>query len=107
MLTESGDANQTYELAGDESFTMSELAAEIATQSGKPVAYHDLPFEEYKAALVRVGIPAAYAEALADSDVGIARGELDDHSSTLRRLIGRPTTTLADAVATALRGRGV
>ena len=107
VLTESGHANQTYELAGDEPFTKSELAAEIAKQSGKPVAYHDLPFEEYKAALVGVGLPAAYAEALADSDVGIARGELDDRSGTLRRLIGRPTTSLADAVAAALRERGV
>jgi NAD(P)H dehydrogenase (quinone) len=107
VLTESGHANQTYELAGDEPFTMSQLAAEIAKQSGKPVAYHDLPFEEYRAALVRAGLPADYADALADSDVGIARGELDDRSGTLRRLIGRPTTTLAGAIAAALRERGV
>jgi NAD(P)H dehydrogenase (quinone) len=38
-----------------------------------------------------------------DSDLGIAKGELDDSSGDLRRLIGRPTTPLADAVAAALR----
>jgi len=40
---------------------------------------------------------------LVDADVNIARGELDDRSGDLRRLIGRPTTPLRDAVAAALR----
>jgi NAD(P)H dehydrogenase (quinone) len=106
VLTDGAHANQIYELAGDEPFTKAELAAEVAKQSGKPVAYHDLPGEAYAAALVRVGLPPGYAAVLADSDVGIARGELDDRSGTLRRLIGRPTTTLAAAIAAALRARG-
>jgi NAD(P)H dehydrogenase (quinone) len=52
---------------------------------------------------VGFGLPAPYAEALGDADAGISRGELDDASGTLRRLIGRPTTSLADAVKAALR----
>ncbi|WP_309573479.1 hypothetical protein [Deinococcus sp.] len=39
---------------------------------------------------------------LADSDAAIARGELTTDSGDLRRLIGRPTTSLPDAVAAAL-----
>ena len=35
-------------------------------------------------------------------DAAIARGELDDRSGDLRKLIGRPTTPLRDAVAAAL-----
>jgi NAD(P)H dehydrogenase (quinone) len=46
--------------------------------------------------LVGAGVPAPFAEALVDSDLGIVRGDL-------RRLIGRPTTPLASAVAAALR----
>jgi NAD(P)H dehydrogenase (quinone) len=48
-------------------------------------------------------LPLAQAEVLVDADLGVARGELDDASGDLRRLIGRPTTTLADAVRAGLR----
>jgi NAD(P)H dehydrogenase (quinone) len=43
------------------------------------------------------------ARPLADADPGLGRGEMFISSGDLRRLIGRPTTTLADAVAVALR----
>ena len=42
------------------------------------------------------------ADMLADTDVGITRGELDDRSGELRRLIGRATTPLAKVVASAV-----
>jgi|GEM_PF-5040222 len=38
-------------------------------------------------------------EILVDADRGTARGELEDSSKTLSKLIGRPTTTLAAALA--------
>ncbi|WP_273230449.1 hypothetical protein [Pseudomonas kuykendallii] len=41
---------------------------------------------------------------LADSDAGACRGALFDDGRQLGRLIGRPTLTLADAVAQRLRG---
>jgi NAD(P)H dehydrogenase (quinone) len=47
-------------------------------------------------------LPGPFAEILVDADVNIVKGELDDHSGDLRKLIGRPTTTLAAAVAAAL-----
>ncbi|RKH70854.1 NAD(P)H-binding protein [Corallococcus aberystwythensis] len=39
-----------------------------------------------------------YAVVLANADEGITRGDLNDSSRTLSRLIGRPTTTLAAAL---------
>jgi hypothetical protein len=48
---------------------MAELAVEVSRQSGKPVAYQDLPAEEYAKALVGFGLPEPFAEILADSDV--------------------------------------
>ena len=103
VLTGSGHENKIYELAGDTSFTLSELAAEVSKQSGKPVAYNNLPPEDYKNLLVGVGLPAALAALLADADSGAARGELDSASRDLHSLIGRPTVTLQDAVTAALR----
>jgi NAD(P)H dehydrogenase (quinone) len=104
VLTGGEHVDARYELAGDRSFTKTELAAEVSRQTGKTITYKDLRVDEYKATLIGFGLPARYAEALADTDVGIARGELDDRSGTLRTLIGRPTTTLATAVAAGLQG---
>jgi NAD(P)H dehydrogenase (quinone) len=103
VLTGPGHENKAYELTGDRPFTMAELATEVSRQVGKTIVYTDLPPEQYKAVLTGAGVPGPYADLLVDSDLGIARGELDDASGDLRRLIGRPTTPLADAVADALR----
>jgi NAD(P)H dehydrogenase (quinone) len=103
VLASDDTSNHVYELGGDTPFTLTELAAEIAAQSGKPVAYQNLPVDEYAKVLVSVGLPEAYANILADSDLGIERGDLTTDSGDLHRLIGRPTTTLADAVAAGLK----
>jgi NAD(P)H dehydrogenase (quinone) len=102
VLTGEGHAGQVYELGGDDAFTMPELAAEISKQSGTEVAYRDLPVEEYTQVLVGVGLPEQAAAVFADSDAGVARGELFVDSGDLSRLIGRPTTSAAEAIATAL-----
>lgn len=94
---------KVYELAGDSAYTLSELAAEIARQSGKPMVYKNLPEAEYKTALEGFGLPPAFAGLLAESDAKVAMGSLYDDGKALSRLIGRPTTTLAEAVAAALK----
>lgn len=93
---------QVYELAGDEGFTLAELAAEVARQSGKPVAYNNLPEADYAALLGSFGLPEQVAKMIAGWDVEIAKGALEDHSKDLSKLIGRPTTSLRDAVKAAL-----
>ncbi|SHM53746.1 SDR family oxidoreductase [Cryptosporangium aurantiacum] len=92
-----------YELGGDEAFTLSELAAEVSAQSGTPVSYRDLPVDEYTQVLVGAGLPQPVAAVFADSDRGLSVGDLFIDSGDLRRLIGRPPTSLADAVADALK----
>lgn len=101
VLTGDGHAGQVYELGGDQAFTLTELAGEISAATGRTIVYRDLPAEEYARVLVGAGLPEAYAEVLADSDLGIARGDLEVTTGDLRRLIGRPTTSLADAIAVA------
>lgn len=102
VLTKEGQAGKVYELAGDTAYTLTDLAAEIARQSGKPVVYKDMPEAEYKAALMQVGLPEGFAALLADSDVGASKGGLFDDGHQLSQLIGRPTTPLADVVKAAL-----
>ena len=91
-----------YELAGDHGFTLAEYAAEVARQSGKAIMYKDLPQADFKAALVSVGVPEGFADLLADSDAGTAKGGLEDNGKQLSALIGRPTTSLLDGVKAAL-----
>ena len=103
VLTEDGHENQVYELGGEPAFTLPELAASIAEESGRPVQYRNLPEEEHAQVLIGAGVPEPFARVLADSDRGIARGDLFTETGDLQRLIGRPTTSPRDAVAAALK----
>lgn len=102
VLAEGGHAGQTYELAADDAWTLADLAAEISRQSGRDIPYVDLPEAEYAAALVKAGLPEGLAAAIAGWDAGAAQGALFDDGRALSRLIGRPTTPLADVVRAAL-----
>ena len=95
-------AGKIYELAGDESFTMSAFAAKVATLSGKKAAYMDMSKEDYIAALTGAGVPEGFAQVLADSSANAAGGWLEDNSKTLSALIGHPTTTIAESIKAAL-----
>ncbi len=105
VLTSSeSQAGRTYELAGDEAFTMAQFAAELSRQSGKPVAFHNLSEADYKAQLLGFGLPEPIAQMLARSDAAAAGGDLYDDSRQLSGLIGRPTTPLKAVLAAALAG---
>ena len=90
------EANSVFELGGDASFTMKELAEKISDATATDVEYKDLPVADYAALLVSAGLPEPYAEILADSDLGISRGELYTDSKHLSALIGRPAATIEE-----------
>ncbi len=95
--------SRTYELAGDEAFTLREFAAELSRQCGKTIVYRDLPEPDYKAALVSAGLPDAMATLLARSSAVTRQGALFDNGRQLSRLIGRPTTPLKGVIAAVLK----
>ncbi|MEH2922036.1 SDR family oxidoreductase [Samsonia erythrinae] len=103
VLTQEGQAGKVYELAGDESYTLADLAAEISKQSGKNIGYRNLSETDFTAALVSVGLPDALAAVVADSDVGASKGGLFDDGKQLSRLIGRATTPLSAVVRATLK----
>jgi len=102
VLTGEGHIGKVYELAGDEAYTLTDLAAEISKQTGKDISYNNLPEAEYAEVLSSFGIPAGLARALASFDTGASKGDLFDEGRVLSQLIGRPTTSLSDAVRKAL-----
>ena len=103
VLTSEGHQGKTYELAGDQAYTLNDLAAEITRQAGKHIPYKNLPEADYAAALAGFGLPAPVAQAYASFDVGAAQGALFDDGRVLSKLIGRPTTPLSVSVAHALK----
>jgi NAD(P)H dehydrogenase (quinone) len=103
VLTAKDDqSGRIYELAGDNGFTLAEFAAEIARQSGKPIRYQDLPEAEYKAVLLKAGLPEPVAAMLANADAGISKGALFDDRRQLHALIGRATTPISATISAAL-----
>lgn len=102
VLTTDGHDGKTYELAGDDPYTLSDLASEISRQTGKAIEYRNLPQGEYAQTLVGFGLPEGLAAAIAGWDAGAASGALFDDSKQLSTLIGRATTPLAETVAQAV-----
>ncbi|WP_430813595.1 SDR family oxidoreductase [Carboxylicivirga sp. RSCT41] len=102
VLTTDGHANKTYELAGDEAYTLSDFAAELSKQTGKEIPYVNLPVQDYEKALLEAGLPEPFAQFLAGSHVSTEKGDLFDNGQQLSHLTGRPTTSLKDAIAEAL-----
>lgn len=99
VLSSEGHANRVYELAGDDSYSLGELAALISSKAGKPVVYQNLPQTEFEKILLSVGLPAPLAELLADSDAAAAQGALFDDGRQLSELLGRPTVPVAQSLA--------
>ena len=102
VLTADRPTPGVVELGGDEAWTLADLAAAVAAETGREVSYRDLPAAEHVAALVEVGLPVGTAEFVAGLDQAIAQGALDTGSHALSELTGRPTTTLAEHVHTVL-----
>ncbi|WP_345655705.1 SDR family oxidoreductase [Streptomyces tremellae] len=106
VLREDGHLGRAYELSGDTAWTMDEIAEELSRQSGRTVVHRRLTPEEQKAAYVGAGLPEGFAEVLVDVDAAINRGLLAPTPGDLARLLGRPTTPLAESVRTALAELG-
>jgi len=102
VVTGAGHENKVYELAGDESYTLAELAAEISKQTGKTIPYNNLPETAYADILKSFGLPEMFAEAIANWDTGASKGDLFNESRQLSKLTGKPTTPMAETVKAAL-----
>jgi NAD(P)H dehydrogenase (quinone) len=103
LIADSGERT-VHELAGDQSYSLAEFAAELSRQSGREIPYVDLPEAEFRGALIGAGLPEGLAALLADSDAAAAKGALQEDGQALSKLIGRRTTPFAESIALALKG---
>ncbi|PJE26876.1 NAD(P)H dehydrogenase (quinone) [Pseudooceanicola antarcticus] len=91
-----------YELAGGESFSMAEFAAEVSAVTGREIGYADLPEPALKEVYTGAGLPEVVAHMLADSSANAASGALEGSGAQLEALIGRPATDWRDTLRAAL-----
>ncbi|MFF7900337.1 SDR family oxidoreductase [Streptomyces sp. NPDC088817] len=102
VLTGEGHENRTYELGGDEAWSLAEYAAELSRQTGRTITARPVTVEEFAGVLAGAGLPGPIAAILAGVDASIEKGELVVTSGDLSRLIGRPTSPVSEAIAAAL-----
>lgn len=102
ILSSPGQAGRVYELAGDESYSLAELATAVAAAAGTSIVYKNMTEADYRRTLTDFKLPEAVADLIAEADVGASRGELEDSGYQLSNLIGRPTAALEDSVKRAV-----
>ncbi len=103
VLSEDTHSQKTYELSGEETYTMKDYAKVLSEVSKKEIPYVNLPENEFANALEQAGMPQPVAAFYAGTHTATAKGDLYDEGNQLRNLIGRPTTGIQQAVETALQ----
>ncbi|WP_314645947.1 SDR family oxidoreductase [uncultured Microbacterium sp.] len=98
VLLDDGHIGQVYELGGDVAWDYDELAAAVSEVIGATVEYRRVTPDEHLAVLAEAGLDEGTAGFVVALDAGIAAGALADSDGTLSRLIGRPTTPLAEGL---------
>jgi NAD(P)H dehydrogenase (quinone) len=76
----------------------------VSRQTGRTITYDDVSWEARLAMLTGAGLPEPVASILVGMEGAIGRGLLAATPGDLARLIGRPTTPIADSIAEALKG---
>lgn len=102
VLTGDGHLNTAYELSGDTAWSLAEYAALLSELTGEEIPYRNVPAAAHQEVLVAAGLPEGFAAILVDVDEAIGRGRLAGTNGDLARLMGRPTTPLAETVRAAL-----
>jgi NAD(P)H dehydrogenase (quinone) len=103
VLTGEGHENRAYELSGDHAWTFEEYAEEVSRQLGTDLPVNRVPADTHREILVGVGVPEAFAPIVVGIDDGISRGLLAVQTGELSKLIGRPTTPIAESIAKGLK----
>jgi NAD(P)H dehydrogenase (quinone) len=100
VLREPGaHAGSTYDLTGPEALTLHEVARVLTEVTGKPHSYVDETMDEARASRASYGAPDWLVDAWISTYTAIRDGELEAVSGDVRRLLGRPATRFADAIA--------
>jgi len=102
-LLDDSTTGATFELSGPP-ITLAGLAAAVTDVTGTTVAYRDVTAAELTEVLRGAGLDDATAGFVVALEESVARGDLDVPGDDLEHLLGRPATTLDDALRAAHAG---
>jgi NAD(P)H dehydrogenase (quinone) len=94
-----GHVGHVYELTGPRAETLDELAAEASQALGRPVRYVDVPYEEWRESIRKVGMPEHVFEHLSTMARLHAANRYDRWSGDVETITGHPPTPVRDFVA--------
>lgn len=95
-------AGRTYDVTGPELLGADDLARVYADAGGSSVSAQDVGDDALVAGLQGAGLPPAVAGLLASFGVAIRGGHLDQQSTAVQDLTGRPPLTVAKVLSGAL-----
>jgi NAD(P)H dehydrogenase (quinone) len=101
-LTLNGQENSIYELGNITSYGYADWAEAISQASGKKISHLESTPDEVSSTLIGAGAPKERAEIVVDFYAAVKRNELDVSTSDLEELIGKPPTSLAEFVTSAI-----
>ena len=98
VLTGEGHANSTYDIAGPDRISQSDLAALLAEVSGRAITVHNTNDRILGWGLTKVGFPKPIAREIVDFGKAIREGFYDVAESDVERLTGRAPRSLRDVL---------
>ncbi|MBB5081518.1 NmrA family transcriptional regulator [Nonomuraea endophytica] len=105
VLTQDGHHGKIYELTGPRLLTFADAVSEIATTTGRPVAFVPVSVEDYATALKEAGLPDDTVGFLIYLFTTVLDGRNAQVEDGVRKILGRPARDFADyARATAATG---
>jgi uncharacterized protein YbjT (DUF2867 family) len=94
-LTQDGHTGQTYALTGAAALTQDEAAAQIGAAIGKPVEYVNLADDQFKGALLGMGLPEWLVDDFIALGVVQQNGWAAAVTDDVNRVLGRAPRTFA------------
>jgi uncharacterized protein YbjT (DUF2867 family) len=105
-LTGEGLDGTTPALTGPEALDLADIAAIATRLTGREIRRVVVSDADYRASLLARGLPAAGADLLLGLFAAIRQGQFTPVDPTLGRLLGRPTTALAEFLKTTITPTG-
>jgi uncharacterized protein YbjT (DUF2867 family) len=107
-LTDPQHSRQLYEITGSKALTFAEAIDEIARATGREIAFVPISADDYRAELVRQGVPDDYIKLVLYLFATLFDGRNIPLADGVQRALGRPPSNFSDYVrqtaATAIWG---
>jgi uncharacterized protein YbjT (DUF2867 family) len=90
VLTSQGHEGRTYDITGPEALSYHDVAAQLSKVLGRPIRYVDVPPAAAEESMLKAGMPAWNAAAVAELYGAFAAGQFADTTDVVAKVTGRP-----------------